>query len=105
MQYNTFKSMIADLYSNQDLIEYCFIEGFKTKCFVSSITDNLIYSDSGLQSGVNFTLDLHIDELDRMPNEGDKVIFRQKTYKIASTEIDSVGACLKLYLISTSKGS
>ena len=103
--YDAFKSMINELYSNQQLYQWVYIEGFKTKCFVSSISDNLIYSDSGLQSGVNFTLDLHIDELERMPNEGDKVIFRQKTYKIASTELDSVGACLKLYLISTSKGS
>lgn len=102
---DTFKSMINELYQNQDFYEWVYIEGFKSKCFVSPITDNLIYSDSGLQSAVNFSLDLHIDELDRIPAQGDKVIFRQKTYKIASTEIDSVGACLKIYLISTSKGS
>lgn len=103
--YNTFKDMINQLYNNQEFIQYCFIEGYKTKCFCSPITDNLIYTDSGLQSGVNFSLDLHLDQLDRIPAEGDKVIFREKTYKIASTEVDSVGACLKIYLISTSKGS
>lgn len=103
--YDTFKSMIDELYEIEDFIEYCYVEGFKYKCFVSSISDNLIYSDSGLQSGVNFTLELKVDDLDVTPKEGDKVIFRQKTYKIASTELDSIGACLKLYLISTSKGS
>ena len=103
--YDPFKSMIDELFATEQLYQWVYIEGFKTKCFVSPITDNLIYSDSGLQSAVNFSLDLHIDELDRMPNEGDKVIFRDKTYKIASTEVDSVAACMKIYLISTSRGS
>ena len=38
-------------------------------------------------------------------NEGDKVVFRSKTFKIASTEIDSAGVCMKLYLIALSKGA
>ena len=103
--YDSFNSMIDELYDNQQLYQFCYVEGFKTKCFCSPIGDNLIYSDGGLQNGVNFSLDLHVSQLDRIPNEGDKVIFREKTYKIASTELDSVGACLKIYLISTSKGS
>ena len=97
--------MINEIYDNEDFFEYCYVEGIQAKCFVSSITDNLIYTDGGLQSGVNFTLDLKIADLDNFPKEGDRVVFRNKTYKISSTEIDSVGACLKLYLIATSKGS
>lgn len=103
--YDAFKNMINELYNNEDFIEYCYVEGFKQKCFVSPIADNVIYTDTGLQSGVNFTLDLNIADLQKQPKEGDKVIFRQKTYKIASTETDSVGACLKLYLIATSRGA
>ena len=74
--YDIFKEMINELYENEDLYEYCYVEGFKQKCFVSPVSDNVIYSEAGLQSGVNFTLDLKIADLERLPKEGDKVIFR-----------------------------
>ena len=103
--YQAFKDMIRELYDDQQFYQFCYINGFKTKCFVSPITDNLIYSEGGLQDGVNFSIEVNMEKLNQPPKEGDKIIFRQKTYKIASIEIDSVGTCLKLYLISTSTGA
>lgn len=102
---STWSDMIKDLYDNEAFYEWCYIEGFKTKCFVSSLTDNLVYTEAGLQSDCNFVLDVLIESLPHFPNEGDEVVFREKTYKIASFERDSANVCVKLYLISTSKGA
>lgn len=102
---DTFKTMIESLYQNEAFTEWAYIDGFKTKCFVSSLTDNLVYTEAGLQSDCNFVLDVLIESLPHFPNEGDKVVFREKTYKISSFERDSANVCVKLYLISTSKGA
>lgn len=102
---STFKDMVAEIFSNQAFTEDCYINGFKEKCIQSSINNNVIYTEAGLVDGVNFTLDLQIATLHRMPEEGDKVEYRSKFYKIASTETDSANASMKLYLISTSKGA
>jgi hypothetical protein len=39
-----------------------------------------------------------------MPEENDKVQFRNKFYKISHIDTDSAGATIKLFLISLSKG-
>lgn len=64
-----------------------------------------MYTEAGLVNGVNFTLDLEVDSLDRIPVEGDKVEYNDAFYKVASTEVDSANASMKLYLISLSKGA
>ena len=97
--------MVHQIYQCEDFIEEVFINGYKQKCIQSTVSDNLIYTEAGLSNGVNFSLDLEIATLHRIPEEGDKVIYRNNTYKIASTETDSANASMKLYLISTSKGS
>ena len=102
---DTFKNLVKQIFNNQAFTQICYINGIGTKCIQSSISNNIIYTDSGLSNGVGFTLDLQIDTLDRIPVEGDKVEYRGKVYKIASTEVDSANASMKLYLISTSKGS
>ena len=101
---NTFHDMIESLYQVEAFVELCYIEGFETKCFCTSISDNVLYTEAGLESDCNFILDVMIDKLDRIPKEGDKVVFRSKTFKIASTEIDSAGVCMKLYLVALSRG-
>lgn len=102
---DTFKNLVKQIFNNEAFVQVCYINGFRTKCIQSSIENNLIFTEAGLTDGVNFTLDLQIDTLDRIPNEGDKVEYRGKFYKIASTTTDSANASMKLYLISTSKGS
>ena len=102
---STFRDMVAELFSDQTFTEDCYINGFKEKCIQSKIDNNIIYTEAGMVDGVNFTLDLEIATLHRIPEEGDKVQYRSKFYKVASTETDSANASMKLYLISTSKGA
>ena len=102
---STFKDMVHQIFQCEDFIEDVYINGFKQKCVQSTVTDNLIYTEAGLSNGVNFSLDLQLATLHRIPEEGDKVEYRGKFYKIASTETDSANASMKLFLISTSKGA
>ena len=103
--YDCFKDMMKEIFSNSEFTETCYINGFETTCICSPVGNNILYTDSGLVDGVNFCLDLQVATLHQLPQEGDKVIFRQKTYKIASTEMDSAAASMKIYLIALSKGS
>lgn len=103
--YDCFRDAIHQIFQNNEFTECCYINGFETTCICSPIGDNILYTDAGLANGVNFCLDLQIATLHQLPNEGDKVIFRDKTYKIGSTEMDSAAASMKIYLIALSKGS
>ena len=73
--YDVFKQMIHQLYNNPDFIEYCYVEGRKYKCFCSSINDGTYFSEAGMVDEVNFTLDLELATLDRMPKQNDKIVF------------------------------
>ena len=102
---DTFKNMVKQIFQIDAFTEQCYINGFATKCICSSTQHDMLFTDAGLQDGVNFYLDVELDTLDRMPAENDKVIFRDNTYKIASTVIDSANTSMKIYLIALSKGS
>lgn len=102
---NTFKEMVKEIFEDQTFTQDCYIQGIKTKCIQSSISNDILYTEAGMSDGVNFTLDLEVDSLDRIPAEGDKVEYRGKFYKIASTTVDSANASMKLFLISQSKGA
>lgn len=104
MSDSTWKDMINSLYEVEAFVEDCYINGFKTKCFVSPLGDGNLYTDAGLQSECNFSLEVKIDDLEFMPKVGDKIEFRDNFYKLSSTERDSANVCLKLYLVSLSKG-
>ena len=104
MSYDTFKEAIAQLFQDEDFTEDVYINGFKTKCFCSSINDGIAFTAAGMVDEVNFTLDVQIASLDIFPQQNDKVMFRGKEYKISHIETDSAEASLKLYLISVSKG-
>lgn len=102
---DTFKNAIHEIFQAKEFLEVCYINGFETTCICSPIGNNFVYTEAGLVDGVNFSLDLQIATLQSTPHEGDKVQFRGKFYKIASTEIDSANASMKIYLISQSKGA
>lgn len=102
---NTFKDMVAEIFSDEAFTEDCYINGFREKCIQSSISNDIFYTEAGMVDGVNFTLDLEVATLHRIPEEGDKVEYRHKFYKIASTVTDSANVSMKLYLISNSKGA
>ena len=103
--YDTFKEMVKDIFENEDFIQYCYINGIKYTCLVSSISNDLGFTEVGLVDYVNFTLDIQIDKFNGLfPKPNDKIIFRNNTYKVSHTDIDSALATIKIYLISTSKG-
>lgn len=102
---NTFKDMVHEIFCDDAFTEDVYINGFREKCIQSSISNDIFYTEAGMVDGVNFTLDLEVAALHRIPEEGDKVEYRGKFYKIASTVTDSANASMKLYLISNSKGA
>ena len=60
--YDTFKQMIKDIFDNEDFIEWCYINGIKYKCLVSSISNDLGFTEVGLVDYVNFTLDIELSD-------------------------------------------
>ena len=103
--YDTFKEMVKDIFDNEDFIQYCYINGIKYKCLVSGIDNGMEYTVAGLVDTVNFTLDIQLADIPvRQPKQNDKIVFRDKEYKVASTDIDSALATMKIYMISTSRG-
>ena len=102
--YDCFKDMVKEIFQNSEFTEVCYINGFETTCICSPVGNNILYTEAGLVDGVNFSLDLQVATLHQLPQEGDKVMFRDKLYKVASTEMDSASASMKLYLIALSKG-
>lgn len=103
--YDTFKEMAKDLFDNEDFVQYCYINGFKYRCIVSSIDNGMQYTIAGLVDTINFTLDILIaDNPTYRPKENDKIIFREEEYKVAATDIDSALATMKIYMISDSRG-
>lgn len=103
--YDTFKEMVKDIFDNEDFIQYCYINGFQYKCIVSSISNDDDFTLAGLVDMVNFHLDIQVDDIGiERPKANDKVIFRDKTYKVSHVDEDSALATIRIYLISTSKG-
>ena len=100
---NPFQKMINDIFSVEDFLEDCFIEGRHYKCITSPIVDNVTFSEVGVESEENFTLDLKLP-ISRMPKKNDKVKFRDENYKINFIEKDSANTSLKLHLVALSKG-
>ena len=100
---NPFQKMINDIFSVEDFLEDCFIEGQHYKCIVSPITDNVTFSEVGVESEENFTLDLKLP-ISRMPKKNDKVKFRDENYKINFIEKDSANTSIKIHIVALSKG-
>lgn len=104
MSYDIFKNMISELFQNEEFTEPVYIEGRQYKCICSPINNGVMFTQAGMVDDCNFVLDIEIATTDRLPEQNDKVIFRQKQYKVSHTETDSANASMKLYLISLSKG-
>ena len=100
---NAFQKMINDIFSVEDFLEDCFIEGRHYKCITSPIVDNVTFSEVGVESEENFTLDLKLP-ISKMPKKNDKVKFRDENYKINFIERDSANTSVKLHIVALSKG-
>lgn len=104
--YDAFRKMIADLFNNQNMIEFCYINGMKTKCIVSTLDGGMMFADSGMQDLQNFTLDIQLSEqsYNNPPDQNDRILFRNKEYKISHIEYDSTLSTAKLYIVTNSRG-
>ena len=100
---NTFQKMMEDIFNCEDFLEDCFIEGQHYKCIVSPIVDNISFSEVGVESEENFTIDLKLP-ISKMPKKNDKVKFRDENYKINFIERDSANTSIKIHIVALSKG-
>ena len=98
-----FNEFMNDVFNNPDFLEDVWIDNLHYKCIASGIADGITFSEAGLQSDENFTLDLKLP-VKKMPEENQRVKFRNKWYKISHVDTDSAAASIKVYLVSTSKG-
>lgn len=104
--YNAFRRMINDLFNNEQFVQFCYVNGFKYKCIVSKTNDGVMFTEAGMQDLVNFTLDLQLTEqnYNNPPEQNDRVVFREKEYKISHVELDSSLSTVRLYMVSNSRG-
>lgn len=104
--YNAFRKMVNDIFNNENFIQWCYINGIKYKCLVSSVEDGMLFTEAGREDLANFTLEVQITEqnLNNLPKENDRLTFRRKEYKVAHTDIDSALSTIKLYIVSNSRG-
>ena len=100
---NPFQKMMSDIFLCSEFLEDVLIESIHYKCIVSPIVDNISFSEVGVESEENFTLDILLP-VSRMPKKNSKVKFRDEWYKINFIEKDSANTSLKLHIVSLSKG-
>ena len=100
---NPFQKMMSDIFNCEDFLEDVFIESIHYKCIVSPIVDNVTFSEVGVESEENFTIDIKLP-VSHMPKKNDKVKFRDENYKINFIERDSANTSLKLHIVALSKG-
>ena len=100
---NPFQKMMSDIFQCSEFLEDVFIDSIHYKCIVSPITDNISFSEVGVESEENFTLDILLP-VSRMPKKNSKVKFRNEWYKINFIEKDSANTSLKLHIVALSKG-
>lgn len=104
--YKAFRKMINDLFNNENFTEWCFINGIKYKCIVSSVDGGFTYTEAGLQNMISFNLDIQITEQNKnnLPKQNDRITFRTKQWKVATVDIDSTLSVVRLGICSVSKG-
>lgn len=100
---NPFEKLMTDIFKNKDFVQVCKINNRLYTCIKSAITDAIAFTDAGMQNTVNFTLDVQLPISEEL-KQGDIVLYKGKKYKISSTEEDSAGVSLRLFLVSISMG-
>lgn len=100
---NPFEQMMTQIFKNKDFLEVCKINNRLYTCIRSAITDGIVYTEAGLEDSANFTLDIQLPIQEQI-NKGDKVMYKNKKYKVSYTQEDSAGVSLKIHLVSLSQG-
>lgn len=98
-----FNKLIDDLFKVKDFLEKCTINGEVLDCICSSLSDEVMYVNTGAENPASFTLDLKLP-VNRMPKINDEVVFRCKKYKVSSVDVDSANASIKLHLVEMNRG-
>ena len=98
-----FDRAITDIFGCGDFLEDCLIGECCYKCICSPIDDSVVYGDIGAVDDVNFTLSIRLP-VEKTPSRGQKVKFRDKTYKVSDVSYDSANTSISLHLQSVSKG-
>lgn len=104
--YDAFRKMVNDIFNNEQFVQWCYINGIKYKCLVSSVEDGMLFTEAGREDLENFTLQVQVTEqnINNLPEENDRIQFRRKEYKVAHLELDSTLSTIKLYIVSNSRG-
>lgn len=92
---NPFDHLISDIFANGDITESCTIEGLTVRCCASSLQESPELGEWGLDDGENFYLDLPPGTQVR---KGMMLGFRQRHYRIASLQLDSVNLSIRVFL-------
>lgn len=100
---SVFTKAVSDIFGCSDFLEDCLIGDVHYKCICSMIEDSIVYGELGSAEDVSFTLSIRLP-LDRHPVRGQKVKFRDRTYKVSDVSYDSANASISLHLQSASKG-
>lgn len=98
-----FQIAVDDIFKDKNFLETCIIGDDVFSCIASQLEEEGTYTEAGLMSDVNFSLSLKLP-LQRIPKEGEKVVFRDERYKVSHVETDSANASVHVYLSSMSQG-
>ena len=99
---NIFQKAVDNIFQCSDFLEKCTIDGQVYDCIASVLTGENAYTVAGLAEEAAFTLILKLPLPKPIRNDG-KVTFRGKQYRVASQEVDSAPASVKIHLRDTSQ--
>ena len=97
---NAFVRAVNDIFKCRDFIETCIINECAYECICTAQPNEEVFSEAGLVQDIAFSLRI---KLPCRVALGDKIIFREKTYKAIRVLIDSANASVTIDLQDLSK--
>lgn len=91
-----FDVLIEDIFNAHDFTEWVSVNGRQIKCISSSITADSEYTLYGVDEGINFYLMVKASEY--TPKKNDKLVYKNKPYKVDVFTLDSAGKTYNVYL-------
>lgn len=96
---NAFEKMIDDVFTVPQFIQYFTTnDGTNVVTISYEVDTDSLYSEFGFVENVSFYLTCKVK--DYQPKKGEKIIFRNKKYKIDSFTADSFNLTYKIFLKS-----
>jgi hypothetical protein len=94
-----FDCLIEDIFNNHDMTEQVTVQGRIVRAGVSVLEYAPGVTDFGMDSGENFYLTIKAADAVNI-RRGVLLTYRNKQYKVTSTETDSAGLTTSIYLKS-----